>query len=368
MTDHVAEIQRRLAANADLAAVAPPPVGRFAHDFVADQPTSAIAPALLDEVTAALRAGQTHYVDVPGLAALRERIAANLAAAGRATPDKAGVVVTAGVQEARFLAIQVLSETFDVVAVPDVVHPGVRTALGIRASAGRLELRTDAAQGYLVPVAEVERALAAGARLLVLESPVRLSGAAYDTASVRRIAELVAAHDAHVVLDDGFAPWATSPVASLALEAAAAGRVTLIGEVLPGAGLEAWSLGFIAGAAERTAGFTKLKQIMSICTSTPAQLAAIALDREGAGDVTGRRAALAAARAELLTAAAVAGLRVVPGHCAHVVAVAGVATTPVGALDGAAFGAPGTARLRVDDDGATQHALRPLAGGRGGAR
>jgi len=368
MTDHVAEIQRRLAANADLTAAAPAPVGRHAFDLIADQPTRAIADAILDEVTLGLRAGQTHYVDVPGIAALREQLATALRVAGRADVETAGVVVTAGIQEARFLTIQVLAESHGVVAVPDVVHPGVRQALGIRAPASVVTMATDPARGHLVSVAEVERALAGGARLLLLESPVRLTGAAYDADAVGRIAELVARHDAHVVVDDGFAPWSDAPVASLALAPAAAGRVTTIGEVLPGAGLEAWSLGFIATQKERTAGFTKLKQIMSICTSTPAQLAAVALGRDGADDVGAARSALAAARRDAVAAAEAAGLRVLPGQCAHVMAVAGVAAAPVGSLDGAAFGAPGAARLLVTPDGATATVLRSAAGGQGGNR
>lgn len=368
MTDHIAEIQRRLAANADLTAAAPTLVGRHAFDLIADQPTRAIADTILDEVTLGLRAGQTHYVDVPGIATLREQLAIALRVAGRADVETAGIVVTAGVQEARFLTIQVLAESYGVVAVPDVVHPGMRQAIGIRAPTSVVTMATNPALGHLVNVDEVERALARGARLLLLESPVRLTGAAYDADAVSHIAELIARFDAHVVLDDGFTPWSETPVASLALAPASLGRVTTIGEVLPGAGLEAWSLGFIATQKERTAGFTKLKQIMSICTSTPAQLAAVMLGRDGQGDVVAARSALAAARQDAVTAAEAAGFRVLQGQCAHVVAVAGAAAAPVGSLDGSAFGAPGAARLLVDPDGATATVLRSAAGTYGGIR
>jgi aspartate/methionine/tyrosine aminotransferase len=366
MTDHVAEVQRRSASNADLAVAAPPLVGRFDHDLATDQPTRALAASVLDEVTAGLRAGQTHYVDVPGIGELRELLAAHLTATGRYDATAAGTVVTAGVQEARFLTVQVLSETFTRVALPSVVHPGMRQALGVRAPAQRFTMACDAENGYLVPVAEVERALAAGADLVVLESPVRLTGAAYDAAAVRRIAEALQRHDAHAIWDEGFAPWSES-APPLAHESAAAGRVTAIGEAFPGAGLEAWSLGYIATQPERVAGFAKLKQIMSICTSTPAQLAAIALAKSGNVGVAAERAELAALRGELVAAATADGVVALPGACAHVVAIAGVAVAPVGAADGAEFGAPGTARLRVAPSGATQNVLRAVAR-RGGAR
>lgn len=352
-------------ANLDLAASAPRLVGRFGFDVSTDQPSALLPAEVFDAVEAALSAGQTHYVDVPGIGSLRELLADHLRSARRAEVGADGIVVTAGVQEARFLAIQVLSESFPVVAIPDVVHPGVRNALGVRLPADLMRMRTSRAGGHLVPVDEIARALAAGATLLVLESPSRFTGAAYSGEEVRRIAELVATHEAHVVLDDGFAPWSESPTASLAVEPAAAGRVTVISEAIPGVGLEAWSLGVLATAPELVTGFTKLKQIMSICTSTPSQLAAIEVLQRGLADLDRSRAALAQVRQELLEQAAGMGLEALTGGCANVLAIVGA--VPVGAADGATFGAPGVARFRVDEV-KTAVVLRALAAQPNGGR
>ena len=360
MFDHLDLVQRRTAANADLAFTSPPLVGRYASDLSADHPTQTIPDAILDTVTAQLRAGQTHYVDVPGIAPLRKRLSETLRAAGRTPAEPAGVVVTAGMQEARFLAIQVLGETHRHVALPDVVHPGVRQALGVRLPERRATMATDPARGHLVPLTEIDRVLAAGANLLVLESPVRLTGAHYDAATMRAIGERVVAAGAHLILDDGLAPWAGEP----ATPAAHAEHVTVIGEAFPGVGLEAWALGFIAGAAHRTASYAKLKQIMSICTSTPSQLAAVALDEAGATNVAAHRTALAATRDRLIAHAHAVGLRTLPGGCAHLLAVTGATHHPAGAASGAAFGAPTTLRLLVENDTLAAAILTAAAGGR----
>jgi aminotransferase len=360
MIDHLDLVQRRTAANHDLAFASPPLTGGYASDLAADHPTAQLPAAILDAVTAQLRAGQTHYVDVPGIAPLRKRLSDALRAEGRSPAEAAGVVVTAGIQEARFLAIQVLAETHRHVALPDVVHPGVRQALGVRLPERRATMATDPARGYQVPLAEIDRVLAAGANLLVLESPVRLTGAHYDAATMRAIGERVAAAGAQLILDDGMAPWAGKPATC----AADAAHVTVIGEAFPGVGLEAWALGFIAGAAERTASYAKLKQIMSICTSTPSQLAAVAAVDAGATDVSERRTALAAARDRLIRHAHALGLRALPGGAAHVLAVTGAQHAPAGAAAGAAFGAPATLRLLVEPESLAAAVLTAAAGGR----
>jgi len=353
LIDHLREVQRRTAMNDDLSTPAPTLVGRFAFDVASDQPSADLPLDVLDGVTKALFAGQTHYVDVPGMGRLRQLLSDHLRVTERADVAADAVVVTAGIQEARFLAIQVLSETYPVVAVPEVVHPGIRNALGVRRPHEVLRLSAAPEDGYLAPIGAIEEALEAGAKLLVLETPSRLSGATYDAQSVRTIADLLVKHDAHAILDTGFAAWSEAPMPSLALQPNAEGRVTLISEALPGVGLEAWSLGVLATSSEHLAGITKLKQIMSICTSTPSQLAAIEFFDRGLQDVTSVRNSLAKARREAVEQAMAVGATVVPGSCANVLAVATIDGTPVGAADGSVFGAPGVARLRIDGDAAT---------------
>lgn len=367
MIDHIRTVRARTEANVDLAFRAPGPVGRFAFDVSADQPTAALPDALLDAVEAALRAGQTHYVDVPGMANLRAHVASALTTAGRYPTSAEHVVVTASVQEARFLALQVLSETLPVVAVPEVVHPGVRQALGVRAPREVLVMPVDASRGFVVDPAAVEAALAAGARLVFLEAPVRLSGARYAGDALARIAAAIDAHDAHLVLDDGFVAWLDAHDHGALAGLASSGRLTTLSEVLPGIGLEGWALGALATSPAHVAGITKLKQIMSICTSTPTQVAAIEAFERGLDDPDARLARARSARASAAAAARSAGGDVVPGDCAHVLAVRGLAGVPTGAADGALFGAPGVVRLKTDGTAAAS-VLRSHGVRAGGAR
>ncbi len=205
----------------------------------------------------------------------REALAGYLGEIGISGYKAGEVLVSAGVQEARFLTIQMMAGLGGEIALPAVVHPGVRKAAGIRP----LKLTTLPAprgRGYLPSVADIAAALQAGARLPDLESPSRLTGAIYASQEVRDIAALLAGSDARVIWDQGLAPWvAGRQYVSLGSVADLADRVLLIGEAWPGTGLESLMVGYVAAHEEWLEPIRSQKQIISICTSTPSQYAAL---------------------------------------------------------------------------------------------
>lgn len=361
----VEKIQREHAANRLLQAPMVAQLPSDARDFGVDQPSAPLADGVIDGAVAALEGGQTHYVDVPGILPLREAIVADLAARGLSGYEAASALVTASVQEARFLTLQVLGDASGGVALPDVVHPGARKVLGMRDLAPSW-LPTEAERGHLPSVDAVGAAMAAGARLVYLESPSRLSGAAFSADEVARLGALAAEHDAAILWDAGLAGW-TDDDASLAALGENAARVTLLGELLPGIGLEAFALGFVATDSDAAPALTSLKQIVSICTATGGQYAALTAADGYADRRTGIRSDLAARRSALVGRLEALGADVLPGAAASHVAVragealgAALHAGGVVAADGAGFGAPGVLRLAVPTDDA---ALSAFEGG-----
>ncbi len=110
--------------NAAVLPVAP----QSAHDLSVDHPTQALAPSMVTTTVEALQSGETHYVDVPGIRPLREKLATFLHNVGLAEYGVDHVLVTAGLQEARFLTIQKIGEQFGRIGMPAVVHPGAKLA------------------------------------------------------------------------------------------------------------------------------------------------------------------------------------------------------------------------------------------------
>lgn len=146
-------------------------------------------------------------------------------------------------------------------------------------------------------------------------------------------------------------------------------RVTVIGELFPGRGLEGWGIGYLATNAEHVGDVTKLKQVMSICTSTPSQFAALAASHDDGERRASLLGQLREARSAAVEAANAAGFEVVEGAAQNVLALrhadlaamkTALDAAGVRYADGAAFGADDVLRVAVAATGATTEALQNL--------
>ena len=362
-----AEILRQHQSNTDLNTPIPAQIMRGQNDLSADGLIRPLDERIIAATADALESGETHYVDVPGIPPLRQALAEFLNDFAAAPYRQGNIVVTAGMQEARFLSIQMIGAQFDNIGVPEVVHPGARKALATRAR-NVVSLPVDADAGCLPSLDSISAALAAGCQLLFLESPSRLSGAVYSADQVAAINQALVEHDAAAIWDQGLAVWLADGYASLAARDSEAERVAAIGEAFPGLGLASWFIGYIAAPEAWVPPMQSQKQIMSICTSTASQYAALEASQLYIADGIPQLAALSAQRDHVAQLAGASNLQPVPGAAANIIALRppnGVAAALAklraagyDAADGSLFGAPDLIRLTVSNS--TANALRAL--------
>jgi len=350
------------ATNRDLSIAAPPLTTRTSSDFASDEIFVPLDERIISGTAEALESGQTHYVDVPGIAPLRAAVADYLREATQATTQAANVVITAGIQESRFLTIQMIGENFDRIAMPSVVHPGVRRALGVRPMPVEM-LAADAPSGYLTPVSEIQRALAAGARFFYLESPARLTGASYSELDTSAIADLAAQYEATIIWDQGLAPWAAS-APSLAAYAAEGAQIITIGEAFPGMGLSSWFIAYIASPQTLIPAMQSQKQIMAICTSTASQYGALEASRLFSEKQSAYAHQLQHKQSALRDLLAQQNIEVLPGDSATVLAFRADAAPHLSEdmANGADFGAPGVWRVTVSFSSTSEAILNSVSG------
>ena len=93
-----------------------------AKDLGADDIFSPLDERIIAAASEAMEAGETHYVDVPGIAPLRAAVAEFLNDSTGAAYQSGNIVVTAGAQESRFLTIQKIGELYDSIGVPAVTY------------------------------------------------------------------------------------------------------------------------------------------------------------------------------------------------------------------------------------------------------
>ena len=358
------EILAQHEANAALNAPLPGPITQHAKDLGADGMLSPLDERIIAAASEALEAGQTHYVDVPGIAPLREAIAEYLNTSFAAPCQSGNIIVTAGVQESRFLTIQKIGENFDSIGVPAVAHPGVQKALGVRAR-NVISLAVDADRGYLPSVDAVAHAVAGGCQLLYLESPSRLTGAAYTSDEVAAIGQLLGESGAAAIWDQGLAPWVEGGCGSLASTEDSPAKVTTIGEAFPGMGLASWFIGYIAAPEDQIPAMQSQKQIMAICTSTAAQYAALEASSLFQNAHPPRLAQLKRLKSDIVESARDLNLDAIVGDALNIIALqasgdaaAKLRESGFDYANGADFGASAVLRLNVNTT--TADALQAL--------
>lgn len=360
----------RTQANARLNAAAPPAMMRDLRDASAEEMMAPLDERIIDSTVDALEAGQTHYVDVAGIAPLRDALVAYLNTTTGSQFAANHVLVAAGVQEARFLTLQMVGAQFGRVGIPAIVHPGVQQALGVR----KLQIDTlaaDFSNRGLPTIDNIEAVLKAGCPLLFLESPSRLTGAAYSAEEVAQIAGLVDQYNAAILWDQGLSAWVDGDYASVAAHAGLAERTAVIGEAWPGMGLASWFVGYIAAPDAWRASMQSQKQIMAICTSTPTQFAALEASTLYAEKHSRQLQQLAEQQVRLRALAQDAGLTPVDGDAVNVLAVQvpeqrratvmqTLADGGYNVADGTDFGAPGVLRFSLTSTAAATEALQTL--------
>jgi aminotransferase len=204
-------------------------------------PSPVASPAVRAAVEAALDRGETHYTDRPGILPLREKVAALLEARfGLKTDAKTDLVVTCGVTEARFVAIQQLLTPGDSLAAPSdparlfgpTLLRGATVAPDVTPESPVVHLTSSTPEATMW-----DRILAMGpnARLIYeIDEP-----------------------------DSGFHPAQIKGYAD---------RTFTIGDL----GSGSWRIGYLASPASFSAGLRDFKQALTICTTNLSQWAALA--------------------------------------------------------------------------------------------
>jgi len=157
-------------------------------------------PAILAEMNRSARAGHTGYASVPGIAALRDAVAARIAARTGVPTTRANIVITPGAQSALFAAHHATCNAGDRALMIDpyyATYPGTIRAVG----AVPVAVPARPEDEFQPDIAALDRA-AAGATSLLINTPNNPTGAVYCDQSLRDIARVAQAHDLWVISDE----------------------------------------------------------------------------------------------------------------------------------------------------------------------
>ena len=229
-------------------------------------------PKLLDAVNAAMRAGHNQYPPMPGIAALREAVAAKIEALYGARYDAGSeVTVTAGATQAIITAVLAVVHPGDEVIVLEPCYDSY--APNIELAGGRV-VRVALMPGTFRPdFAAIGAALNAKTRAIIVNSPHNPSATVWTRDEMERLATLLAPTDTLLISDevyehmvfDGIEHVSASSLPSLAARSFV---VSSFGKTFHVTG---WKVGTVAAPAALSAEFRKVHQFNVFTVNTPMQ-------------------------------------------------------------------------------------------------
>jgi methionine aminotransferase len=231
-------------------------------------------PRLLDAVDAAMRAGHNQYAPMTGLPALRDAIAAKLAALyGHAYDANAEITVTAGATQGIITAILCAVHPGDEVIVIepcyDSYQPSIAMAGGVPVP---VAMRVDA-NGYSVPWDAVAAAVTPKTRMIVVNTPHNPTATILRQADLDALADIVAGTDILILSDEVYEHmvYDGQPHASVSRHPVLAERAFVVSSFGKTYHVTGWKVGYVAAPAPLMAEFRKVHQYNVFSVNTPMQ-------------------------------------------------------------------------------------------------
>ena len=230
--------------------------------------------ALCDAVGRHIAAGHNQYAPMTGLPALREQVAAKVAAFyGRQVSADSEVTITPGATEAIFCAIQAVVRAGDEVIVLDPCYDSYEPSVEL--AGGRCVHVPLALPGFSIDWQRMQDALSPRTRMVILNSPHNPSGALISRAELDQLAELIRGRDIYLVSDEVYEHLVFDGVGHVSVLAhdelyARSFVVSSFGKTYHVTG---WKTGYVVAPPLLSAELRKVHQYVNFCGVTPLQWA-----------------------------------------------------------------------------------------------
>ena len=233
---------------------------------------------------AAIRNNQTRYTNVDGTAELKAAIKAKFKRDNGLDYDANQISVNVGGKHTLFNALVATIDVGDEVIIPApywVSYPDIVAFAG----GTPVFVSAPAAQNYKITPAQLEEAITAKTRWIILNSPSNPTGAAYSAAELKGLADVLVRHPQVMVLTDDMYEhvwYADTPFATiLQVCPELYDRTITVNGCSKAYSMTGWRIGFSGGPVWLTKAMSKLQ---SQSTSNPCSIAQAAATAALNGD------------------------------------------------------------------------------------
>lgn len=235
-------------------------------------PDFAASPQLISALADYSAQGLNQYAPMPGIAPLREQIAALVQHCyGRHICPAAEITVSSGATEALFVAISATVNPGYEVIVFDPAYDSYAPA--IRLNGGKALHIALSAPDYRIDWQQVADAITARTRLIIVNSPHNPSGMVFSHSDWLALQQLVSAHNLYCISDEVYEHMVFdgAPLLSANNFAELAQRSFIVSSFGKTFHVTGWKLGYCVAPAALTAEFRKIHQYVTFSSFTPAQ-------------------------------------------------------------------------------------------------
>ena len=229
-------------------------------------------PKLIEDVTAAMAAGHNQYPPMPGIAALREAIAAKVMALyGRSYNAASEITVTAGATQAIITAMLAVVRPGDEVIVLEPCYDSYVPNIEL---AGGTVVRVPLTPGTFRPDFEkISTAMTPRTRAIIVNSPHNPSATVWTEAEMRQLDALLAPTEVLLISDEVYEHMVYDGALhqSAARFPGLAARAFIVSSFGKTYHVTGWKVGYVAAPAVLTTEFRKVHQFNVFTVNTPMQ-------------------------------------------------------------------------------------------------
>lgn len=290
--------------------------GRDIVNFTVGEPDFDTPAHILQAASAAMHSGDTHYTGTLGTPALRQAICTKLLRDNDLAYSTDEVVAGCGGKHIIYHALaatlnpgdEVIVHTPYWVSYPDIARLNDATPVIIPGNE---------ASGFKLSAAELEQAITARTKWVILNSPNNPSGAVYSAQELSALAEVLRRHPYVLVMADEiyeqFVYADARHVSLLNVAPDLKQRTLIVNGASKGYAMTGWRLGFGAGPKWLVLAIGKLLSQTTTCPSSISQAAAVAAFAGDQAPIAGMREVYEQRRARMLELLQdVPGLRCTP--------------------------------------------------------
>ncbi len=242
------------------------------------EPDFVTPPPILQAGIESLQRGHTAYTSNSGIFELREAAIRNLSSryGGPAYDPEREALITVGVSEAMYIAMQAILDPGDEVIVPQPCFVSY-TASVLLAGGTVVDVPTYARDNFFVSPEAIEAAITPRTKALLIGFPSNPTGAVMDHAGMVRIAEIAERHDLIVLSDeiyDRLVYGGHEHIMFAALPGMAE-RTIHLGGMSKDYAMTGWRIGYALGPEDLLGAMRKIHQYLIMSAPTVGQEAAL---------------------------------------------------------------------------------------------